>query len=83
VRLYVGNLSFDAADEDLREVFAATGTVDEATVVTRGGSGRPRGFGFVTMGSNDDAAEAIRQLNGTRLDGRKLKVSVAKERKDA
>lgn len=80
VRLYVGNLSFDATGEDLREIFAATGTVEDAIIVTRPGGGRPRGFGFVTMGSEAEAEEAIRQLDGQEVGGRALKVNVAKER---
>lgn len=80
VRLYVGNLSFDATSEDLREVFSATGTVEDAIIVTRPGGGRPRGFGFVTMSSEAEGEEAIRQLDGQEVGGRPLKVNVAKER---
>lgn len=82
VRLYVGNLSFDATAEDLREIFAATGTVEDAIIVTRPGGGRPRGFGFVTMGSEAEAEEAIRQLDGQEVGGRALGVNVAKDRTD-
>ena len=80
VRLYVGNLSFDATGDDLREIFSQTGAVEDANIVTRPGGGRPRGFGFVTMADEQDAAEAIRQLNGQEVAGRALKVNVAKER---
>ena len=80
VRLYVGNLSFDATGEDLQEIFSQTGEVEEAIIVTRPGGGRPRGFGFVTMANDADADEAIRQLDGQELAGRPLKVNVAKER---
>jgi len=80
VRLYIGNLSFDATGDDLREIFSQTGTVEDAIIVTRPGGGRPRGFGFVTMASEEDAAEAIRQLDGQEVGGRALKVNVAKER---
>lgn len=80
VRLYVGNLSFDATGDDLREIFSQTGAVEDAIIVTRPGGGRPRGFGFVTMADEQDAAEAIRQLNGQEVAGRALKVNVAKER---
>ena len=82
VRLYVGNLSFEATGDDLREIFSQTGEVEEAIIVTRGGGGRPRGFGFVTMADDQDAAEAIRQLDGQELGGRPLKVNVAKEREE-
>lgn len=80
VRLYVGNLSFDATGEDLRELFAATGTVEDAIIVTRPGGGRPRGFGFVTLANEAEAEEAIRQLDGQEVAGRALTVNVAKER---
>ena len=80
VRLYVGNLSFDATGDDLREIFSQTRAVEDAIIVTRPGGGRPRGFGFVTMADEQDAAEAIRQLNGQEVAGRALKVNVAKER---
>lgn len=80
VRLYVGNLSFDATGEDLREIFAESGEVEDAIIVTRPGGGRPRGFGFVTMADESGAEEAIRQLDGQELAGRPLKVNVAKAR---
>ncbi|MGB0264600.1 MAG: RNA recognition motif domain-containing protein [Opitutales bacterium] len=83
VRLYVGNLSFEATGDDLREIFSQTGEVEEAIIVTRPGGGRPRGFGFVTMADDQDAAEAIRQLDGQELGGRPLKVNVAKEREES
>lgn len=83
VRLYVGNLSFEATAEDLREIFSQTGSVEDAVIVTRPGGGRPRGFGFVTMATEADGAEAIRQLDGQELAGRALKVNVAKERESA
>lgn len=80
VRLYVGNLSFDATADDLREIFSQTGEVEDAIIVTRPGGGRPRGFGFVTMSDDAAGAEAIRQLDGQEVAGRTLKVNVAKER---
>jgi RNA recognition motif-containing protein len=79
-RLYVGNLSFEATGDDLNEIFSQTGEVEEAIIVSRPGGGRPRGFGFVTMADEQDAAEAIRQLDGQELGGRPLRVNVAKER---
>lgn len=83
VRLYVGNLSFEATDDHLREIFSQTGQVEDSVIVTRPGGGRPRGFGFVTMANEAEAEEAIAQLDGTELAGRPLKVNVAKERDPA
>ena len=80
VRLYVGNLSFDATAEDLREIFSATGTVEDAVIVTRPGGGRPRGFGFVTLSTEAEGEDAIRQLDGQEVAGRALKVNVAQSR---
>lgn len=80
VRLYVGNLSFDATADDLREIFSQTGEVEDAIIVTRPGGGRPRGFGFVTMVDTIAGEEAIRQLDGQEVSGRALRVNVAKER---
>ncbi|PDH29473.1 MAG: RNA-binding protein [Puniceicoccaceae bacterium MED-G31] len=82
-RLYVGNLSFEATGDDLNEIFSQTGEVEEAIIVSRPGGGRPRGFGFVTMADEQDAAEAIRQLDGQELGGRPLRVNVAKERQES
>lgn len=82
-RLYVGNLSFEATGDDLNEIFSQTGKVEEAIIVTRPGGGRPRGFGFVTMADEQDATEAIRQLDGQELGGRPLRVNVAKARQES
>ena len=82
VRLYVGNLSFDATGEDLDEIFSEIGAVEDAIIVTRPGGGRPRGFGFVTMSGPEEAADAIAQLDGYELAGRPLKINVAKERQN-
>ena len=83
VRLYVGNLSFDATADDLREIFGQSGEVEDAIIVTRPGGGRPRGFGFVTMAEESSGQEAIRQLDGQEVSGRQLVVNVAKERQES
>ena len=80
--IYVGNLSFDTADDGLQEAFAAFGAVDKANVVTDRMTGRSRGFGFVEMGNDEEAAAAIEGLNGTDLAGRTITVNVAKPRED-
>lgn len=82
VRLFVGNLSFDATGEDLREIFSAVGPVKDAVIITKPGGRRPRGFGFVTMSAGADAEEAIRQLDGQEVAGRALIVNEAKDRNE-
>lgn len=80
-RLYVGNLPFDADESQIRDLFAQGGrTVSEVKLVTDRDTGRPRGFGFVEMGSSDHADSAIRDLNGKEFGGRALTVNEAKER---
>ena len=80
-RLYVGNLTFDTTGEGLKRAFAACGEVLEATVVSDRETGRSRGFGFVVMGSDAAAQQAISQMNGAVVDGRPLRVNEAEERK--
>ena len=79
-RLYVGNLSYNTTELSLRDVFGQAGTVAEAKLVMDRDTGRPRGFAFVEMSSDQEAQEAIAQLDGRELDGRALKVSEAQER---
>ena len=79
-RLYIGNLSFQATTETLREAFAAYGEVTDVHVVTDRDSGQSRGFGFVTMGSDAEAKTAMASMNGSMLDGRELRVNEAEER---
>lgn len=78
VKLFIGGLSFSTSTERLREVFAAVGSVDSASVATDRETGRSRGFGFVEMSSPEDAKEAVSRLNGSMLDGRQIKVEPAK-----
>ena len=79
-KLYVGNLSFNSSEEDVREAFSAHGTVSSVNLVMDRETGRPRGFAFVEMGSDGEARAAIDALDGRDLDGRNLKVNVAKPR---
>lgn len=78
VKLFVGGLSFTTSSEGLRELFAGVGAVDSAAVVMDRDTGRSRGFGFVEMSSTEEANKAVAKLNGTMLDGRAIKVEVAK-----
>ncbi len=80
-RLYVGNLPYSATEQDVRELFEQNGrTVEEVRLISDRDTGRPRGFGFVEMGSPEDADDAIRQLNGFNFGGRPLTVNEARER---
>jgi RNA recognition motif-containing protein len=79
-RLYVGNLSFNSSAESVRTAFAEAGEVTDVHLVTDRESGRPRGFGFVTMGSPAEGQKAISMMNGAMLDGRPLRVNEAEER---
>ena len=81
-RLFVGNLSFDTTENDLQDAFAAHGKVVEATLMMDRTTGRPRGFGFVTMNTPEEAQKAIEALNGAQLGGRALTVNIARPREE-
>src|SRR3984957_8199971 len=81
-KLFVGNLSFDTTENDLQDAFAAHGTVVEANLMMDRATGRPRGFGFVTMSTPEEAQKAIEALNGKSVGGRALTVNVAKPREE-
>ena len=81
-KLFVGNLSFNTTENDLNDAFAAHGTVTEANLMMDRATGRPRGFGFVTMSSTEEANKAIEAMNGAEIDGRALTVNVAKPREE-
>lgn len=79
-KLYVGGLSYDTTEDSLKEAFAKAGTVESAAIITDKMSGRSKGFGFVEMGSEDDAKKAIEMFNEKDLQGRKLVVNEARPR---
>jgi RNA recognition motif-containing protein len=79
-RLFIGNLSFDTNELELRDLFAQNGTVVDLKVVTDRETGRSRGFAFVEMSSQDEATTAISELNGREFGGRTIKVNEAEER---
>jgi RNA recognition motif-containing protein len=81
-KLYVGNLSFRTTSEELKEAFAAVGTVESASVIEDRDTGRSRGFAFVEMATPEEAAAAIEQFNGKDFGGRNLTVNEAKPRED-
>jgi RNA recognition motif-containing protein len=77
-KLFVGNLAYSCDEEALREAFGAEGrTVTSVKIITDRETGRPRGFAFVEMGSDDDAQKAVGALNGQQLQGRPLTVNEA------
>ncbi len=77
-KLFIGGLSFSTSTERLREVFGQAGAVESAAVVTDRDTGRSRGFGFVEMATAAEADAAVKKFNGQELDGRTLKVELAK-----
>jgi RNA recognition motif-containing protein len=81
-KLYVGNLSYEATNADLEAMFAAHGSVQSAQVIMDRDTGRSKGFGFVEMGSDQEAQAAIAALSGKQVGGRSLTVNEAKPRED-
>ena len=77
-KLYVGNLPFSVTDESLREMFTQVGQVESAKVITERGTGRSKGFGFVEMSTEQEAADAITKFNGVDWAGRSLIVNEAR-----
>lgn len=78
MKIYVGNMSFQTSEDTLRDLFAQHGEVEEVSIVTDRETGRPRGFGFVTMPDNAQAQAAIDALNGQEFEGRTLNVNEAR-----
>lgn len=77
-KLFVGNLDWGVLSDDLRALFAGAGTVVDAVVLMDKMTGRSRGFGFVTMGTEDEANKAVEMFNGSDLKGRKINVNMAR-----
>src|SRR5262245_27088951 len=82
-KLFVGNLSFETTDDDLKQAFSNAGTCESASVIKDRLSGTSRGFGFVEMASDEEAQRAIAELNGRDLRGRMINVSEARERSES
>ncbi len=80
-RLYVGNLPYAVTELDLRDLFGGIGTVTDAKIVTDRETGRPRGFGFVEMSTEDEARKAIEEINGRDVQGRQVAVKEAEDRR--
>jgi RNA recognition motif-containing protein len=81
-RLYIGNLSYNTTENQLQELFAQHGPVTSVDLIMDKFSGRPRGFGFVTMETKEGAEAAIQALNGKNVDGRDLTVNEARPREE-
>jgi cold-inducible RNA-binding protein len=81
-KLFVGNLSFNTTETQLRDEFAAHGTVEEVNLLMDRETSRPRGFGFITMSTPEEAQKAIGAVNGKSIDGRALTVNIAKPREE-
>ena len=81
-KLYVGNLSYNATQEQIRTLFAQVGEVTEVTLITDRETGRSKGFGFVQMGTEEGSKEAIKRFNGYNLDDRALTVNEARPREE-
>ncbi len=80
MKIYAGNLSYKTTDQDLRETFERFGKVDSAEVVKDKIDGRSKGFGFIEMPLEEEAIVAVREMNGTELNGRALRVNESKPR---
>ena len=83
MNIYVGNLSYEATEEDLQQAFEGFGQVESVNVIKDKYSGRSKGFGFVEMPAKDQAQSAINELNDTELKGRTLKVNEARPRSES
>jgi cold-inducible RNA-binding protein len=82
MNIYVGNLSFDATEDEVRELFAAFGQVTSVSLIKDKFTGRPRGFGFVEMANDAEAQKAIAELNGKDFKGRSMTINQARPREE-
>jgi RNA recognition motif-containing protein len=80
MNIYVGNISFNASEDDIRDIFGEYGQVDSVKIILDHDTGRSRGFGFVEMANDDEGRAAVESLNGYDLEGRELKVNEARPR---
>lgn len=82
MNIYVGNLSYGMTDADLEKLFSKFGAVSDSKIITDRETGRSKGFGFVEMPNQAEGEEAIKQLDGKEVEGRNIKVNVAKPKED-
>jgi cold-inducible RNA-binding protein len=83
INIYVGNLSFDASEDQLKELFESYGRVDSAKIISDQFTGRSRGFGFIEMADREEGLRAIQELDSRDFKGRSLKVNEARPKRDA
>ncbi len=83
MKIYIGNMSFDTTEDQLRQAFTAFGEVTTINIITDKHDNRPKGFAFVEMSEKDSAIAAISGLNGQEINGRKLKVNEAKQKTES
>ena len=81
-KIYVGNLPYSANEDQLRDFFARYGSIEEIKLIVDFGTGRSKGFGFITFSNAEDCENAVSAANGAEMDGRKIKVNVARENTD-
>ena len=82
MNIYVGNLSFDSTEDDIRKVFESYGQVDSVKIITDRYSGRSKGFGFIEMPNDEEAKNAMAEINGKEVGGRPLKCDEARPREE-
>jgi len=83
MKIYIGNMSYETTEENLRQAFESFGEVTSVNIIMDRDSGRPKGFGFVEMSTQDEATAAINGLNGQEMNGRTVNVNEAKPRNDS
>lgn len=81
-QIYAGNLSYQMSDETLRDLFQQHGEVSSVKIIRYPDSGKSKGFGFIEMANDDEADAAIQKLNGTEVQGRSIRVNVARPKKN-
>ena len=81
-KLFVGNLSYDLTEDGLKQFFSQVGEVTDVVIIMDREKNRSKGFGFVTMSSEEEAQKAIEELNGQDLEGREIKISIARPREE-
>lgn len=81
-KLFVGNISYNSTEDSLKDYFSGAGEVQSVAIITDKFSGRSKGFGFIEMATDEEAAKAVEMFDGKELDGRELKVNEARPRED-